>query len=94
MGWECDSLLYPTYIGIFCFFDSHSVVVLTHGLVKKSQKTPQREIDKAKLFTQKRLFKKRSKMSDLKNIYQIEKKKKIRNFPWALTKATSSSRLG
>jgi Phage derived protein Gp49-like (DUF891). len=26
------------------------VVVLTHGLVKKSQKTPQREIDKAESY--------------------------------------------
>jgi len=31
---------------IFCFFDSGSVVVIGNGLHKKTQKTPQNEIDK------------------------------------------------
>ena len=35
---------------IFCFFDSHSVVVLTHGFEKKSMKTPRQEIEKAETY--------------------------------------------
>lgn len=30
---------------IFCFFDQGQVVVVTHGFQKKSQKTPQQEIE-------------------------------------------------
>jgi phage-related protein len=48
--WECRIQHGSNIYRIFCFFDSHSVVVLTHGLVKKSQKTPQREIDKAESY--------------------------------------------
>lgn len=32
---------------IFCFFDSNNLVVIGHGFQKKSQKTPQREIERA-----------------------------------------------
>jgi phage-related protein len=32
---------------IFCFFDNDKLVVLLNGFQKKTQKTPQREIDKA-----------------------------------------------
>ena len=32
---------------IFCFFDRNNVVVVGHGFQKKSQKTPQKEIDRA-----------------------------------------------
>jgi phage-related protein len=48
--WECRIQYSSNIYRIFCFFDSHSVVVLTHGLVKKSQKTPQREIEKAESY--------------------------------------------
>ncbi len=48
--WECRVQYGSNIYRIFCFFDSHSVVVLTHGLVKKSQKTPQREIERAELY--------------------------------------------
>jgi len=48
--WECRIQYGSNIYRIFCFFDSHSVVVLTHGLVKKSQKTQQREIDKAESY--------------------------------------------
>jgi phage-related protein len=34
---------------IFCFFDDGNIVVLLNGFVKKDQKTPMREIEKAKL---------------------------------------------
>jgi len=32
---------------IFCFFDELNIVVVGHGFQKKSQKTPQKEIDLA-----------------------------------------------
>jgi phage-related protein len=32
---------------IFCFFDKGKLVVLANGFQKKTQKTPQKEIDKA-----------------------------------------------
>jgi phage-related protein len=35
---------------IFCFFAGNSVVILTHGLVKKTQKTPPSEIDRAEAY--------------------------------------------
>jgi len=38
---------------VFCFFDEGRLVVLLYGFVKKSQKTPKKEIDKAiRLMTQ------------------------------------------
>jgi phage-related protein len=48
--WECRIKYGSNIYRIFCFFDRHSIVVLTHGLVKKSQKTPQREIEKAESY--------------------------------------------
>lgn len=48
--WECRIQYLSNIYRIFCFFDSHSVVVLTHGLVKKSQKTPPREIARAESY--------------------------------------------
>lgn len=35
---------------VFCFFLGNSIVVLTHGLVKRSQKTPKQEIEKAETY--------------------------------------------
>ncbi len=32
---------------IFCFFDEGKIVVLANGFIKKTQKTPKREIEKA-----------------------------------------------
>lgn len=32
---------------IFCFFDKGNVVVIGHGFTKKTQKTPQSELDRA-----------------------------------------------
>ena len=48
--WECRIQLGSNAYRIFCFFDGNSVVVLTHGLIKKTQKTPQREIDRAEAY--------------------------------------------
>jgi phage-related protein len=33
---------------LFCFFDDGKLVVLLHGFQKKSQKTPKKEIERAK----------------------------------------------
>jgi phage-related protein len=33
---------------IFCFYDDHNIVVIGHGFQKKTQKTPIKEIERAK----------------------------------------------
>lgn len=48
--WECRMQFGSNAYRIFCFFDGHSVVVLTHGIIKKVQKTPQREIERAETY--------------------------------------------
>lgn len=48
--WECRIQLGSNVYRIFCFFDGNSVIVLTHGLIKKTQKTPQREIERAEAY--------------------------------------------
>ena len=48
--WECRIQLGSNAYRIFCFFDGHSVVVLTHGMVKKTQKTPRGEIERAEAY--------------------------------------------
>jgi phage-related protein len=48
--WECRIQYGSNIYRIFCFFDSHSVVVLTHGLIKKTQKTPPQEIERAESY--------------------------------------------
>jgi phage-related protein len=45
--WEVRVSLGSDAYRIFCFFAGNSIVVLTHGLVKKTQKTPPREIERA-----------------------------------------------
>jgi len=48
--WECRIQLGSDAYRIFCFFDGQSVVVLTHGLIKKTAKTPLREIERAETY--------------------------------------------
>ena len=48
--WECRIQYGSNSYRIFCFFDSHSVIVLTHGFMKKTQKTPKQEIEKADFY--------------------------------------------
>jgi phage-related protein len=48
--WECRIQFGSNIYRIFCFFDSYSVVVLTHGFEKKSMKTPRREIERAESY--------------------------------------------
>ena len=45
--WECRVQYGSNIYRIFCFFDTQAVVILTHGLIKKTQKTPKNEIKKA-----------------------------------------------
>jgi phage-related protein len=48
--WECQIQQGSNVYRIFSFFDEGAVVVLTHGIEKKSMKTPKREIERAELF--------------------------------------------
>jgi len=48
--WECRIQLGSNIYRLFCFFANGSIVVLTHGLIKKTQKTPQKEIARAKKY--------------------------------------------
>ncbi len=48
--WECRVTFGSNAYRIFCFFAGNSVVVLTHGFAKKSQKTPKAEIEKAESY--------------------------------------------
>ena len=48
--WGCRIQSGSNTYRIFCFFLGNSVVVLTHGLVKKTQKTPKQEIEKAETY--------------------------------------------
>lgn len=48
--WECRIQFGSNAYRIFCFPLGNSVVVLTHGLIKKTQKTPHREIEKAETY--------------------------------------------
>ena len=41
--WEFKSF----QIRIFCFFNKSKMIILTHGFIKKKQKTPKQEIEKA-----------------------------------------------
>jgi phage-related protein len=47
--WEFRTLYNKTYYRLFAFWDkeANTLVVATHGVVKKTQKTPQNEIAKA-----------------------------------------------
>jgi phage-related protein len=47
--WECGIQFGSNAYRILCFFLNNSVV-LTHGFVKKSQKTPAREIERAEAY--------------------------------------------
>lgn len=46
-------------IRLCCFFDQRQIIIVTHGFIKKTQKTPHREIEKA---------------IEIKRRYEIEKK--------------------
>lgn len=48
--WECRIRWESNIYRLFCFFDRDDKVVVTSGFVKKTQKTPQREIQKAEAY--------------------------------------------
>jgi phage-related protein len=48
--WEVRITFGSDAYRIFCFFAGNSIVVLTHGLIKKTQKTPYREIERAEAY--------------------------------------------
>jgi phage-related protein len=48
--WECRIQFGSNAYRLLCFFLNRSIVVLTHGFVKKSQKTPVREIERAEAY--------------------------------------------
>jgi phage-related protein len=48
--WEVRVSLGSDAYRIFCFFAGNAVVVLTHGLVKKTQKIPTEEIERAETY--------------------------------------------
>lgn len=48
--WECRIAFGSNTYRIFCFFEGNSVIVLTHGFMKKSQKTPKTEIEKTEAY--------------------------------------------
>ena len=45
--WECRISFSSNIYRIFCFFQNGKVIILTHGIMKKTQKTPKEEIQKA-----------------------------------------------
>lgn len=49
--WECRVQFGSNAYRLFCFF-INSVVVLTHGFIKKSRKIPKKEIEKAEFYRQ------------------------------------------
>jgi phage-related protein len=48
--WECRIQFGSSAYRVFCFLDGDAVVVLTHGIVKKTQKTPRQEIKRAEAY--------------------------------------------
>jgi len=54
--WEVRISLGSNIYRIFCFFAGDSVVILTHGLAKKTQKTPPGEIKRAEAYKQEYLL--------------------------------------
>lgn len=52
--WEFRSLFNGMFYRLFAFWDTEAetLVVATHGIVKKTQKTPKKEIEKAEALRQ------------------------------------------
>ncbi|MBI5969949.1 MAG: type II toxin-antitoxin system RelE/ParE family toxin [Deltaproteobacteria bacterium] len=48
--WECRISFGSNIYRIFCFYADNSVVVLTHGIIKKSRKIPRAEIERAEAY--------------------------------------------
>jgi phage-related protein len=50
--WECRIQFGSNAYRLFCFLVDGDVVVLTHGFMKKTQKTPKSEIERAEAYRQ------------------------------------------
>lgn len=48
--WECRIQFGSNIYRILAFFDGNAIVILTHGFIKKTQKTPKGEIEKAEQY--------------------------------------------
>jgi len=48
--WECRIQFGSNIYRIMCFFQNNSIIILTHGFIKKTQKTPIGEIEKAEQY--------------------------------------------
>ncbi|QWR76231.1 type II toxin-antitoxin system RelE/ParE family toxin [Candidatus Magnetomonas plexicatena] len=48
--WECRVTFGSNTYRIFCFFADNSLIVLTNGFIKKTQKIPKAEIEKAEAY--------------------------------------------
>jgi len=48
--WECRIKFGSDIYRLFCFFHNGSIIVLTHGFMKKSQKIPKSEISRAEQY--------------------------------------------
>jgi phage-related protein len=48
--WECRVRHGSNSLRILCFFADNSSIVLTHGFLKKSRKTPVKEIERAEAY--------------------------------------------
>ncbi|HWS16335.1 MAG TPA: type II toxin-antitoxin system RelE/ParE family toxin [Candidatus Methylomirabilis sp.] len=48
--WECRVQFGSNDYRILCFHEGGSVLVLTHGFMKKTQKTPAKEIERAETY--------------------------------------------
>lgn len=55
--WEFRTLFNKTYFRLFAFWDksdkSETLVISTHGIIKKTDKVPEKEIERAELLRQK-----------------------------------------
>ncbi len=58
--WECRIQFGSNIYRIFCFYDIGSIIILTHGIIKKSQKTPKKEIEKAEYYKKDYLLRRKS----------------------------------
>ena len=48
--WECRIKFASDIYRLFCFFQNRKIIVLTHGIIKKTQKTPSNEIERAEKY--------------------------------------------
>ena len=90
--WEARIQFGSNAYRMFCFFLDNSVIVLTHGFVKKSQKTPVHEIEKAEAY-RRDFLEKEEDMSDLKK-YIAERKKKNKKFAEGFDEGYEQCKIG